>query len=333
MKKIVFQSKYNAVLQEVEDRMPERDEIRLKLCYSALSAGTERASITGNEDGGKGFEYKFPCSSGYSGSGIITHVGENVTEFKVGDRVMVHGAGHKQYATLNKKEAILLPEEVDLKQAAMVIVAGFSLSAVRKAQVKLGESMLVVGLGLLGLYSIKFAHLSGAYPIIAADFNPERRKLAKQMGADYVLDPSDENYVETVRKLTDGGVSSAIEVTGNPKALSQTLHCTAKFGKVILLGCTRTFTQVDFYNDVHRPGIELIGAHSGARPQLETHSGVYTEMDDCRVILKYLAAKKLDFSDMINEVCSPADAHAVYERLVYDKNFPLGVIFDWGTLD
>lgn len=329
MKKIIFVSKNNAQLLDAEDRMPKSGEVRVKLCYTALSAGTERAAVTGNEESEEIFHYGFPSSSGYSGSGIITDVGEGVTDFCPGDRVMVHGGGHNAFCTVEQKEIVKVPDNVDLKQAAMVIISGFSLAAVRKAKIEIGKSCMVVGLGLLGLFSVKYAKLCGAYPIIATDLSAQRRELALKMGADFALDPSESGYEERVKELTGGGVNSAIEVTGNPKALKQTLLSTAKFGKVILLGCTRTMTEVDFYHDVHWPGIELIGAHSGARPRLESHSGFYTEMDDCRVTLKYLSAGRIDFSDMISRIVSPTEAHEIYEQLALGKDFPIGVLFDW----
>lgn len=329
MKKIIFASKNNAVINDVPDRLPNEGELRVKLAYTALSAGTERALLTGNEEGGDGFRFGFPSSSGYSGSGIITDVGAGVTNFKPGDRVMVHGAGHQEFATLPEKEFVRVPDNVPLDQAALTIIAGFSLAAIRKARISLGDSAMVVGLGLLGLFAVQYARLSGAYPVIAVDFSKERREMAKALGADFALDPSEPGYSDRVKELTRGGANAVIEVTGNPLALKQALSCTARFGRVLLLGCTRTMTEVDFYHDVHRPGIELIGAHSGARPELESHSGFFTEMDDCRVTLDYLSCGRLDFKPMIGEVHSPDDAHEVYSRLAEGKSFPIGVIFRW----
>ena len=332
MKRITFVSKNNAELINIEDRLPGAGELRVKLAYTALSAGTERALLTGNEEGGKGFRFGFPSWSGYSGSGVITHVGEGVQDFKAGDRVMVHGANHQEYATLPVKEFVHVPDNVGLDQAALTIIAGFSLAAVRKARISIGQSVMVVGLGLLGLFAVQYARLSGANPVIAVDFSEERRKMALELGADYALDPSDPEHEKRVKELTRGGANAVIEVTGNPKALKQALSCTAKFGRVLLLGCTRCMTEVDFYHDVHRPGIELIGAHSGARPELETHSGFYTEMDDCRVTLDLLSAGRLDFKRMIGEIHSPDEAHEVYSRLAEGKGFPIGVLFDWSRM-
>jgi hypothetical protein len=77
----------------------------------------------------------------------------------------------------------------------------------------------------------------------------------------------------------------AIEVTGNGGALDGVLDCMARFGRVALLGCTRSsdFT-IDYYRKVHGPGITLIGAHTNARPQYESHHGWWTTADDIRAV-------------------------------------------------
>lgn len=332
MKRITFVGKCNAQLCEIDDRMPQKGEVRVQLKYSALSAGTEHALITANESGDGTCKFGFPSWSGYSGSGVITHVADDVKDLKTGDRVMVHGGNHQQFCTVDRKEVIKLPDEVDLKQAAFTVISGFSLAAVRKAKVEIGHNCLVCGLGLLGLFSVQYLRLNGALNIIVSDLDPKRRQLALKLGADVALDPSEENYIEKVKSFTGNhGVNSVIEVTGNPDALKACLKCTQKFGRVILLGCTRKITEVDFYNDVHRPGIELIGAHSGARPQLESFPGYWTEIDDCDAILNYLAKGALDFKEIIGEIHSPNEAPEVYRRLC-NKELPVGIVFDWDQL-
>jgi hypothetical protein len=104
----------------------------------------------------------------------------------------------------------------------------------------------------------------------------------------------------------------------------------AKFGRVALLGCTRSsdFT-IDYYKKVHAPGITLIGAHTIARPDAESHPGWFTHRDDINAVLDLCSGKRLTLSDIIEETHSPEECFAVYERLVFDKAFPVGVQFDW----
>ena len=331
-----------AGLYETQIPEPGAGEVLIKTSYSALSAGTERAVLTGlvyestEERIGQKFDMTkaYPAAAGgYSGTGIIEKVGEGVTKFKPGDKVMMHGGGHKLYTVRDQSRVLHMPDNVCMKEASMTIIAGFSLAAVRKAQIQLGESCMVVGLGLLGLFSIQFAKLSGAMPVIAVDMNKERRELALKLGADYAFDPTESDFREKIMQVThQKGANSVIEVTGNGAALNQALKNTAKFGRVVLLGCTRLATPVNFYWDVHCPGIQLIGAHSGARPANESSHESWTEMDDAQAILEYLSANRLDFKSMINEVHSPNQAFEVYDRLANDKNFPIGVVFDWTDL-
>ena len=104
----------------------------------------------------------------------------------------------------------------------------------------------------------------------------------------------------------------------------------APFGRVALLGCTRNsnFT-VDYYRKVHGPGISLIGAHTKARPEVESYPGYFTAADDMRAVLNLCANNRLQIKDMVEEVYSPDECEDVYKRLVNDKNFPTIAQFDW----
>ncbi len=215
----------------------------------------------------------------------------------------------------------------------MVVIAGFSLAGIRKTKLETGESVLVAGLGILGLFAVQLSKLAGGVPIIAVDFHEDRRRLALDLGADLVLDPADESfYQKTIQELTfNRGVNVAIEVTGSGKALITTLGSMAKFGRVSLLGCTRTpVDNVDFYHLVHGKGVSLIGANHFARPQNESASGNWTARDDCFALLDLLKYKRINFKKLINKIESPLAADEVYQRLAFDQaNFPVGVLFDW----
>jgi threonine dehydrogenase-like Zn-dependent dehydrogenase len=193
--------------------------------------------------------------------------------------------------------------------------------------------MLIMGLGALGLVGVHLARICGAVPIIAVDPVKERREKTLKFGADYALDPFEEGFSEKVKALTDGGAKTAIEVTGLGVGLNQCLDCMAKLGRVALLGCTRdkNFT-IDYYRKVHGPGISLIGAHTAARPSLESSAGLFTAIDDMKTVLKFQATGRTNYSEMIDEIVSPKDCFEVYTRLVTEKNFPNIVLFDWENM-
>lgn len=123
-----------------------------------------------------------------------------------------------------------------------------------------------------------------------------------------------------------------IEVTGVGAGLIQSLDRMRKFGRVSLLGCTRNSEfNIDYYTKVHGPGITIVGAHTEARPN-ESYPGYWTHTDDIKAVLNLIKGGRLAFDSMICEVNSPSDAPEVYKRLVNDKNFPIGVLFDWNNI-
>jgi threonine dehydrogenase-like Zn-dependent dehydrogenase len=153
------------------------------------------------------------------------------------------------------------------------------------------------------------------------------------MGADFVLDPTEEDFAKQVRALTEGGANVCIEVTGLGIGLIQALECMKMMGRVALLGCTRSSKfEIDYYGKVHGRGVSLIGAHTMARPGNDSSAGLWTDEDDMKAIINLINGKRLNFSDMVCEIHSPADAQKIYERAVNEKNFPVGVLFDWSKV-
>ena len=332
-KQIVFTSSCVAELLEVECLPPKENEVSVELEYSAISSGTEKANFVGDRNGTNVSEEdapKFPRTVGYSAAGRVTAVGSDVTDINVGDRVIVFWGKHKKNITVSRSNVIKIPDGVSSQEAAMTFIATFPLAAIRKTRLEIGESALVMGLGVLGIYAVQLLRAAGAYPVIAADPIKERRDLALKLGADYALDPMDADFTSKVNDLSGRGVNVCIEVTGLGVGLVQALDCMKRMGRVALLGCTRSSKfEIDYYGKVHGRGISLIGAHTMARPKLESSAGLWTDADDIRALLDLTRGNRLNIKDMIFEIHSPADAQSVYDRLVSEKNFPIGVLFDW----
>ena len=132
------------------------------------------------------------------------------------------------------------------------------------------------------------------------------------------------------RSVSDGGVKTAIEVTGVGAGLDETLDCMAKLGRVALLGCTRNSDfSIDYYHKVHSPGITLVGAHTSARPNYESYPSYFTHEDDIKTVLRLCGGGRLPIKNLIKETCLPKNCQETFMRLATDKNFPIGVQFDW----
>ena len=332
-KQIVFTKANMAELLEVDCLPPKADEVTVSLEFSAISSGTEKANYIGLRNGtgvSEDDEPIFPRTVGYSAAGIVTHIGSDVTDICVGDRVVVYWGKHKKNITIKRKNVIKIPEGVTTEEASMSLIPTFPLAAIRKTKLEIGESAMVMGLGILGIFAVQELRAAGAYPIIAVDPVENRREIALKMGADYALDPTDGEFYEKVKEISGGGVNVCIEVTGLGIGLIQALDCMKKMGRVALLGCTRSSKfEIDYYGKVHGRGITLIGAHTMARPKNESSPGLWTDEDDLRTVLNLVKGKRMNFKDMICEVHSPKDAQTVYSRLATEKNFPIGVLFDW----
>ena len=334
-KKILFTKPKVAEICDYEIAEPVSGEVQVRLAVSSISCGTERANILGDVNVSvfeKSNVAVFPREGGYSSAGIIEKVGPDVTGLKVGDRVALSWSSHSQVLNIEQKNVYKLSDSVSFQDAAFFHIATFPLAAIRKCRLEMGESAIVMGMGILGLAAIQLLRLAGAAPVIAVDPVPEKREKALQCGADYALDPYDSDFVETVKELTKGGANVAIEVTGVGKALDTVLDCMKRFGRVALLGCTRNsdFT-IDYYHKVHGPGITLIGAHASARPQVDSSNGWWTQRDDIYTLMRLTEMGRLCLASMIDEVHSPMEAAEVYDRLANEKTFPL-VQFDWSKL-
>jgi 2-desacetyl-2-hydroxyethyl bacteriochlorophyllide A dehydrogenase len=331
---VVFESIGQALLKTFEVTQPLADEVLLESDYTVISAGTERANLinlpnTGTDENG------FPFLPGYCGAGRVIAAGKDVTNLKVGDRVIIAWGGHRSH-TIKKAQTVFKIEDdsIDLLDAAFAHIASFSFLGVRKLKIELGESAMIAGMGILGAFAVQIASLSGAIPVVVSDFDPVRRDLALKLGAAAAFSPDEENFVEKVKAATGGrGPDAVVEVTGSARALQQALEYIAWEGRISLLGCTRVSdVPVDFYKYVHRRGISLIGAHTFTRAKQESTPGCWTEHDDYRTFLKLVAAGKLQTRPLISEIVSPEAAHAVYARLAETKNPPPGIVFDWNKI-
>jgi len=328
---VVFESIGNAVLKPFDVAQPGPGEVLIQSDYSVISAGTERANLMNlpNTSG------RFPYYPGYCGIGRVTAAGDGVENVGIGDRVLVTFGGHRSHAVQAAADlTVVTDESIDSIEATFVAIAAMGLQGVRKLKLELGESAMVIGLGLLGTFATQLAALDGAIPVIVSDFDQRRRELALSLGADYAFSPGEENLAEKIRELTGGkGVNGIVEVTGVAAALQDALTYVARQGRISLLGCTRIpDVNIDFYRHVHLTGVTLIGAHTFVRPKVDSYPGYWTTRDDYRTLLAFIGAGKLQVKPIISEVVSPQSAHAVYKRLADEKHPPLGIVFDWSQL-
>lgn len=328
-KQISFTAVHTAEMIEKDLPAMTDNSVLVRTEYTVISGGTERACIMGFPNTSP---KTFPKKLGYCGVARVLETGSAVKKVAVGDRVLVYHGYHSNYNVVAEDKVYRVDnDELSSLEASFAIIAAMGLGGVRKLEIEIAEPAMVMGLGLLGMFSVQFCRLNGAYPVIAADLNPERRRLALELGADYALDPRDPGFAAEVKRLTKGkGVSACVEVTGVAAALKQALECASFMGRIALLGCTRVSDcEIDYYRQIHKPGVTLVGAHNMVRPKVESFPHHWTNEDDCRAILDLISSGRLKVLPMVSRVCSPDDYKTIYDQLCDDPMFPMGTVFDW----
>jgi L-iditol 2-dehydrogenase len=323
MKSAVLMSpaKGKVQLQELEVTDPAAAELQVRVHASLVSPGTERAFITNmpNTSG------KYPMEPGYCAAGVVEKVGSAVTGFKAGDRVAAFTLGHRQVGNVPATFAAHVPDGVPFEKAAFVPLGQIAFQGVRKMRVELGESGLVLGLGIIGQLALQALRLSGAVPAIGVDMVESRRKAALACGADKVLDSRPEGWMAAAAEP-----KIVIESTGAPDAVALAFQVAARFGRVSLLASTRGDSTVNFYRDVHRKGITIVGAHAFfSVADHESRPGYWTWGDDAACFLRLLESRKLVLEPLMSTVVEWKKAEELYARILGGDPDLIGSILKW----
>ncbi len=326
--KIVCTEPGKAEFQQFQVREPRADEALVKIHYTLISNGTERARMIAMPN----THETFPYIPGYSGVGIVEKIGDKVTSLAVGDRVFVSHGGHASYNIKKPSAIVKIPDEVPFSDAVFCKMASFSMHGMRNCHFEMGESVVIIGLGNLGLLGVQLAKIAGALPVVAIGNRPIRREIAKKFGADYVFAPDDPDLVNKVIQatcITGRGADVVIDTSGSVDALQPAVKYMARYGRLSLVGCNRvTDKPIDLYQ-FHLKGISIIGSNASTQKNHESCPGIWTGRRNFNTILGYMAQKKLTPSLMEPVVVSPYQATDIYSRLINDREFPLGVVFDW----
>ncbi|MEX1004183.1 MAG: zinc-binding alcohol dehydrogenase [Acidimicrobiia bacterium] len=180
-------------------------------------------------------------SLGYSLAGRVLEVGDDIPDLSVGDLVACAGsqdAHHAEIVAVSRNLTTPIPDGLSTAAAAFVTPGGVAVEAVRRTDCRLGETVLVYGLGLLGLLAAQIARNAGLY-VIGLEVDDRRREFARSMGVDEVHDPSSPDLADLVRDRTDGfGADAAILgiVTDSSDPVNQALQLTRRGGRVVGVG-------------------------------------------------------------------------------------------------
>ena len=237
--------------------------------YSAISAGTERATLElssksllakikarpdlvkqvveyARQNGVKAAYDKVRAkldtltTLGYSCAGEVISVGAGVHEFRVGDRIACGGGTYANHAEINfvpRNLAVHVPPQVSMAAASLTTIGAIALQGLRQADVAIGETVAVIGAGLVGVLTIQIARAAGCR-VVAIDLSPQRVQRAPEFGAHLAIAANDPNLISGIREFSRHGVDAAILTAATDSA--EPAELAAKLlrdrGRIIVVG-------------------------------------------------------------------------------------------------
>jgi 2-desacetyl-2-hydroxyethyl bacteriochlorophyllide A dehydrogenase len=330
-KRIVFKKPREIVLEEADLPEPSENQVLIKTLVTLISTGTELTILTGEFPRGSYWsKYStYPFIAGYSNVGIIIKKGDKVKDVDIGDRV-ASGAPHSQYALINVDDAVKVPENVSDEDATFHALASTVMNSVRLSKVTLGESVGVIGAGLLGQFAIMFSRLAGGFPVVAIEISEERLRIAKKSGATETIKSDKEDVSKRIKDLTEGRMLDVVfEVTGNPEVIPWAIKLVKPLGRFIILSSPRGPTQLDFHDEVNAPSRVIIGTHATSHPEYETPYNPWTRKRNKTLFFNFLKTGIVKVAHLITCIYPWYEAEKAYSMLIENRARAMGVLLDF----
>lgn len=284
--------------------------------------------------------YQMPAVPGHEFCGIVKKVGNGVTDFKTGDRVAVapilpcfecdscaqgnygqcsaydyigsrRDGAFAEYVIAPAQNLVRMPDCIDFISGAVVEPACVALHGMLKTQIKVGDTVAVMGCGAIGLLAIQFAKIMGATKILAADILEGKVAAAQKAGASEVFDSSKMDITAKIIELTHGGADVVVETAGVPIVQEQCVRMVKKQGMVLFLGTAHqdVVFPKETFEGIIRNEITMKGtwnSFSAPFPGIEW-----------RAVMELLENEKLDVSSFITNSVSLGD---LPDTLLHMKN-------------
>jgi 2-desacetyl-2-hydroxyethyl bacteriochlorophyllide A dehydrogenase len=329
-----------AELEEIDLRSLGPGELLVQNTVTHVSAGSEinalkRSALTKGEP-----PSGLSARPGYAGVGTVLEVGAGVAEFRPGDRVltMTRHASHWIVEAASAERAAAddaasyvekLPNELIDRRATFAILADVALHGVRLAALQLRESVAVYGLGGVGQLIGQFARLSGAFPVVGVDPDPDRQQAAREHWATHTIGRADGPLDEAVRDLTGGGAQTLFQASANPKMLPEMMRAAAQRGKIVIVGAAPLEeVSIGLWAELLHRELRILGSYS-LQGNLSSPYWPWTRRLNRRIALEMLASGELQVDYLISHAVPYTQAPEVYETMLAGPTSWLGVQFLW----
>lgn len=339
---VSFTAPRTAAVVEEPDAALEAGQVRVRTLFSGISAGTELTSYRGSNPNltktwnaeSRLFEpgaddTVFPISGfGYEEVGDIVELGPDVHGVSVGDRIWGTW-GHRTTAVLDGEFAAArrLDPAADPRIGIFSHIGAIALNVVLDADIHVGETVVVFGLGVPGQLAAQLARLNGGR-VIVVDGIAARRELALSLGAAVALDPASGTVARDVRELTGGrGADVAIEITGNYRALQEAIRSVAYNSRV----CVGGFMQGEgiglaLGEEFHHNRVQLISSQISGPPAHLQHRWDRYRLTSTAIALG--VEGRLALTPLITHTMPLADVASAYRMLDERPDEALQVVID-----
>ena len=266
-----------------------------------------------------------PQPLGYSNVGVVTHVGDGVRGFQVGDRVVSNGR-HAEIVCVPRNLCAPIPDGVPDEQAAFTVVGSIGLQGIRLLQPTLGESVIVYGLGLIGLLSAQLLRAHGCR-VLGVDLSPERVALAESLGIRAIGLDSGTAVVAAARDFGGPDGADGVLITAATKS-DELMHNAAamcrKRGRIVLVGVTGlNLSRADFYEKEISFQVSCSYGPGRYDPSYEDRGHDYpigfvrwTEQRNFEAVLECMRSGQVQTAPLISARLPLVEAPAAYERVV-----------------
>lgn len=318
--------------QRVEVRaepVPElpADGVTVRTRVSLISSGTETICYRGESDPGTHWHHwvRYPFYPGYANVGVIEQVGAAVAGFAPGERVFTT-SNHRQIAVA-QGVPVKIPDAVSDESAAWSKLAAIAQTGVRRAQLAMGATVVIIGLGPLGQLLTQYARVMGAENILVIDPLPGRLEAARAHGATHEFAGSAGDALPFVEARTRGARADVVfDATGHHAVLPLALPLAKRFGLLMLIGDAPNPSRQVLTSDLITRQISIRGTHNENLPGAQAEWSPERQIE---LFYRYLLRGQMRVDDLITARHAPAEAPAVYARLLHDRGASLGVLFDW----
>ncbi len=306
------------------------DEVRIRTLFSGVSAGTELSQYRGTnpfmnrrwDETSRLFvasaepSWSYPVRNlGYEESGKIVEVGSAVTDVRVGQHVFGTW-GHRTHHVARQDYARdrLLPADADPRIGIFSHIGAVALNGVHDAAIRMGDLVVVFGLGVPGQIVAQAARASGA-TVVGVDPVQARRDVALKLGADRVLDPTAGSVAERIKSETGGrGADVCIEVSGAAPALAEAIRTVAYSSRVVAMGFFQGEARgLSLGEEFHHNRIELICSQISGVSPAASHRWSKPRLWQTAVRLQH--EKRLNLLPLITHTVAFAEAPALFARI------------------